>query len=223
MTTPQNPLLAAGQAYLRRWDAWLKDNPHHDKTAVALAMAKGELPPEPPPQAFSTRSDDFQNSPLALVYDAVANELRERDPAKKKRPFHHRVALWAAWESHKVAPGTEVVAGEYLAKLGLPKTQKEMAALLGVSPRALRQYAQDYGEFINTAKAMGVQRILAQYDLGVLHAMGQVATLPIPQATSERRLFWQMREMLPADKNDVTSDGKEIKGIQIVYADPDTA
>lgn len=151
---------------------------------------------------FDTKSDDFQNSPLALVYYAVANELRERDPVKKKRPFHHRVALWAAWESHRVAPGTEATAGEFFSMLGLPRTQRGMADLLGVSPRTLRQYSMDYSEFVATAREMGVQRVLAQYDLAALHALGQVASLPEPSAVPGMRLFLHMRGLLPAEKAD---------------------
>lgn len=203
MTTPTNPLLAAGQAYLRRWDAWLKENRHHDKTAVAEAMARGDLPPEPPPMLFDLDNEAFDGSPLAEVYYNVLNELVERDGGRRKKE-HHRIALWAAWESHRVSAVFDGSRFDLLTAVGLPKTQRAFAELVGVNPRTLRGYYAKYGEFVTTAQEMGVGRVLAGYDVAVLHATGASASIVDSRHSSDRRLFAQLRGWL-VEKHEVSS------------------
>ena len=168
--------------------------------------------------AFTVDSDAFQNSPLAEVYYVVRNELKEADAAKKKRAWHHRVALWVAWESHKIASIDEGTQGDLLQMVGLPKTQKEFAQVLGVSSRTLRNYAQDYSSYVETARATGVQRVLSRYDLHALHALGMMASLPSTQASSDRRTFFTMRGYL-TDKTDITTGGEKLPTPQIYIPD----
>jgi len=123
---------------------------------------------------FSTDSAAFNDSPLADVYYAVRNELRERDPAKKSRAAHHRIALWSAWEAHKTAKDNSGL--DLLKMVGLPGKQKEFAELLGVSARTIRKYQDEYAEFARTGQEMTFARLLGRYRLGAVEALGQVVT-----------------------------------------------
>jgi len=167
----------------------------------------------------STINDpEFEDSPLATVYYNVLNELiRERtgkeEAGGKGRLDERRVALWVAWESHRVAPILEDDTArriDVLTIVGLPKKQKEFATLLGVSARTIRNYAAKYGRFVSTAQEMGVQRVLSRYDLLALHALGLSAASPSYQHASDRRTFFTMRGFL-VDKQDITSGGEVIK------------
>ncbi len=158
-------------------------------------------------------SDEFENSPLATVYYNVLNELvtaRLGEGSTSKGSIHERrVALWVAWESHRIAPILEADNAQkidMLTMVGLPKKQKDFAALLGVSDRTIRYYAEKYGRFVSTAQEMGVQRVLSRYDLPVLHALGLSAATPDGRNASDRRTFFTMRGFL-VDKADITSGG----------------
>lgn len=162
-------------------------NPRAQQTAVAPAD-----PTAPPP--FDLNGDVFQDSPLAATYYHVLNEMKERDGRKKAA--HHRIALWVAWESHRVAATFEGEKFDLLAAVGLPKTQVAFAELVGVNPRTLRGYYAKYGHFVTTAQETAVSRVLAGYDIGVLHATGSSASVPDPRHASDRRLFAQLRGWL---------------------------
>ena len=165
---------------------------------------------------FDINSPIFDNSPLATIYHNVKNELKLKMTTKRPPKWHHNVALWVAWESHKVAPGAlNVGSGDLLKAVGLPAKQKDLAKLLGVDSRTIRNYAAKYGHFVETARADGVQRILSRYDLPALHALGVVATSPSGGIAAERKLFFQMRGMLPAEKIDANiannDDGRTVE------------
>lgn len=169
---------------------------------------------------------EFENSPLAVVYYNVLSELiRERTGEEEARGNgrinERRVALWVAWESHRVAPILEEDNAQRIDMLtivGLPKKQKDFAALLGVSSRTIRNYAEKYGRFVSTAQEMGVQRVLGRYDLLALHALGLSAANPAYQHSSDRRTFFTMRGFL-VEKQDITSGGKEIQPITTIRED----
>ena len=163
---------------------------------------------------FDLDSDTFQNSPMAEVYYAVRNELREDDGKKKSRSWHHRVALWVSWESHKIAAIDEGTQGDLLEMVGLPRTQKEFAQLIGVAPRTVRSYSLKHGGLVEMARTSGVQRVLGRYDLHALHALGMVASLPSPQAASDRRTFFTMRGFF-TEKKDVTLLGTDLSKLSL--------
>lgn len=168
-------------------------------------------------------SDAFEDSPLATVYYNVLNELTGKEKGRG-RIGQRRVALWVAWESHRVANITnEDFANanahkvDLLTMVGLPKTQKAFAELIGVSPRTLRNYAKKHGHFVSLAQEMGVQRVLSRYDLPALHALGLSASTPDSRHSSDRRIFFTMRGHL-VDKQDITSDGEKLE-VVVRYAD----
>ena len=212
----RSALLDAGRAYLDRWSKWLRQNPDADQTAVDAAMRRGDPPPETAP-AFDANSEAFNDSPLAAVYYNVRNELEERDPKKKKRKWHHNIAVWAAWAAHKTAKGSDGVS--LLRLVGLPETQKGLAEFLGVSDRTIRTYAADYGEFIGTAQTMTFNRLLADYRLDAVQALGQVATDKLhPQFAQSQRTFFTMTGDL-VDKQDITTGGEKIPPPNIYLPD----
>jgi len=170
--TLQDSILAAASAYARRWQEFLRTHPDYDQTAVNRAMERGELPPMVRDE-FGLDTAVFEDSPLSAVYYNVKNELKERNGGRSAAS-HHRVALWAAWEAHKTAKDNRGVS--LLRLVGLPETQKEFAAFLGVSDRTVRNYRDEYGEFVGTAQTMTFNRLLADYRLDAARALGEVAT-----------------------------------------------
>ncbi len=209
-------LMDAGRAYLERWSAWLRQNPDADQTAVDAAMRRGDPPPETTPD-FDVDTAVFNDSPLSTVYYNVRNELKERDPAGKSRAAHHRIALWAAWEAHKTAKDGRGVS--LLRLVGLPETQKAFAEFLGVSDRTVRNYRDEYGEFIGTAQTMTFNRLLADYRLDAARELGEVATDKThPQFAQSQRTFFTLTGDL-VDKQDITSGGKEIQPITVIRED----
>jgi len=156
------------------------------------------------------KDTEFEDSPLAMVYYNVLNELvterlGESEKERAGKVEERRVALWVAWESHRIAPileeGDNAQKIDMLTVVGLPKKQKDFAALLGVSARTIRNYAAKYGRFVSTAQEMGVQRVLSRYDLPALHALGTSAANANHQHSSDRRIFFTMRGML-VDKSE---------------------
>jgi len=160
---------------------------------------------------FDIESPTFQDSPLATAYYNIRAELRERDG--RSNASHHRIALWAAWEAHKTAQtddGTDL-----LSIVGLPKTQKEMAKIIGVSDRRLRTYAKQYSEYAIMAQDTAVNRLLMRYRLPALHALGRSAAGDSPQAPTDRRTFFTITGDL-VQKQDVTSGGEKINPITYI-------
>lgn len=166
---------------------------------------------------FSIKKPIFEDSPLADVYYAVRNELKERDPVKKSRAAHHRIALWAAWEAHRTAKDGSGL--DLLGMVGLPSKQKEFAELLGVSARTIRKYQNEYAEFARTGQEMTFSRLLGRYRLGAVEALGQVVTdLTHSQFAQSQRTFFTLTGDL-VDKQDITSGGDKIQPITTIRED----
>lgn len=119
-------------------------------------------------------SDNFRQSPLGYIYWCLRTEKHR-----------HEVAFWAAWYTHK----TNIA---LMKKLGLPKHQYELAALLGVSDRTIRNYHQKHGRLLETARAMMVDNVLAEYVPGALEAMGKMAKQVSAYGHADRRLLFEM-------------------------------
>ena len=224
MTTPTPPraggdrsaLLDAGRAYLDRWSKWLRQNPDADQAAVDAAMRRGDPPPETAP-AFDANSEAFNDSPLAAVYYNVKNELKDRNNGRSTAA-HHRIAVWAAWAAHKTAKGSDGVS--LLRLVGLPETQKGLAEFLGVSDRTIRTYAADYGEFIGTAQTMTFNRLLADYRLDAVQALGQVATdKGHPQFAQSQRTFFTMTKDLKTGPTGAEDDPVHVQQITVIRED----
>lgn len=198
-------LMDAGRAYLERWSAWLRQNPDADPAMVEAAMQRGDPPPEL--VGFDVDTAVFNDSPLSAVYYNVKNELKQRNNGRAAAS-HHRIALWAAWEAHKTAKDSHGVS--LLRLVGLPETQKAFAEFLGVSDRTVRNYREEYGEFVGTAQTMTFNRLLADYRLDAAQALGQVATDKAhPQFAQSQRTFFTLTGDL-VDKQDITSGGEKI-------------
>ncbi|MBX3056916.1 MAG: hypothetical protein KF770_10630 [Anaerolineae bacterium] len=119
-------------------------------------------------------SDNFRQSPLGYIYWCLRTEKHR-----------HEVALWAAWCAHKADKA-------WLAALGLPEHQYELAQLLGVSDRTIRNYHQKHGRLLETARAMMVEHVLADYVPSALRAMGEVAGKATNEGTADRRLLFEV-------------------------------
>lgn len=149
-------------------------------------------PQEPQEKAVAqwqgVKSDAFEMSSMSYAFHAVLYELRQRDPKNIHRKWHDNVALWAAWEGHKgYGKGKEL-----LEKLGLPKTQKGLAELMGINVRTLRGYARKHREIASIARAEGVDKILAEYEVEVLHTLGLMASFGSPKTAADRRLYMEV-------------------------------
>lgn len=221
MTTPPDraALLDAGKAYLERWSQWLRQYPDADPALVEAAMQRGDPPPDiAPVSEFGLDTAVFEDSPLAAVYYNVKNELKERDPAKKSRAAHHRVALWAAWEAHKTAKDSKGVS--LLALVGLPSKQKEFAEFLGVSDRTVRKYRNEYGEFTETAQTMTFDRLLADYRLDAVRELGEVVTdKGHPQFAQSQRTFFTMTKDLKTGASGTEDDPLHVQPIVAIRED----
>lgn len=211
MTTPPDraALLDAGKAYLERWSVWLRQHPDADTRLVEAAMQRGDPPPDVAPlNEFGLDTAVFEDSPLSTVYYNVKNELKERNNGRASST-HHRIALWAAWEAHKTAKDSKGVS--LLALVGLPEKQKEFAEFLGVSPRTIRNYSEEYGEFIETAQTMTFNRLLADYRLDAVRELGEVATDKMhPQFAQSQRTFFTLTKDF-VDRQDITTGGEKIE------------
>lgn len=218
MTTPpdRSALLDAARVFLDRWSKWTRENPDADQTAVDAAMRRGDPPPETAP-AFDANSEAFNDSPLAAVYYNVRNELKDRNSGRSTAA-HHRIAVWAAWAAHKTAKGSDGVS--LLRLVGLPETQKGLAEFLGVSDRTIRTYAADYGEFIGTAQTMTFNRLLADYRLDAVQALGQVATdKGHPQFAQSQRTFFTMTKDLKTGPTGAEDDPVHVQQITTIRED----
>jgi hypothetical protein len=178
-------------------------------------MRRGDPPPEL--VSFDVDTAVFNDSPLSAVYYNVKNELKQRNNGRAAAS-HHRIALWAAWEAHKTAKDSHGVS--LLRLVGLPETQKAFAEFLGVSDRTVRNYRDEYGEFVGTAQTMTFNRLLADYRLDAAQALGQVATDKAhPQFAQSQRTFFTLTGDL-VDKQDITSGGEKVQQITVTGGRP---
>lgn len=160
--------------------------------------------PSAEPPVFSIKSEAFEDSPLAEVYYNLINEIDD----KGKKMYSPNVALWAAWEAHRSA-ATVGRTKDWLKALGLPKTRKEFATLIGVSDRTIRKYARDNPELSRMAQNMSANRVLAEYRLPVLHALGKSASSADYKHAPDRRTFLTMTGDL-VDRQDITTGGESV-------------
>lgn len=166
---------------------------------------------KPKPVVFDASSEPFDNSPISTVYYNLRNEVNPRT----KKKYDHRIALWAAWESHKtVAVEGDNNPYDLLSAVGLPKTQKAFAELIGVSDRTIRKYRVNHSNLVEMAKHMGVGRILGRYDVNVLHALGQSASTPNFKHHADRKTFLTVQGYLVTqNKQDITTGGDKLTSI----------
>ena len=163
------------------------------------------------------RSDLTLDALVVLAPVGVALVRRSITAAERSRTSHHRIALWAAWEAHKTAKDSHGVS--LLRLVGLPETQKAFAEFLGVSDRTVRNYRDEYGEFVGTAQTMTFNRLLADYRLDAAQALGQVATDKAhPQFAQSQRTFFTLTGDL-VDKQDITSGGEKVQQITVIRED----
>lgn len=217
MTTDRAALMDAGRAYLERWSTWLRQNPDADPALVEAAMQRGDPPPEL--VDFGVDTAVFNDSPLAAVYYNVKNELKERSGGRSTAA-HHRIALWAAWAAHKTAKDGSGV--NLLRLVGLPTTQKGLAELLGVSDRTVRNYGEEYGEFIGTAQTMTFNRLLADYRLDAVRSLGEVVTDKThPQFAQSQRTFFTMTKDLKTGPTGAEDDPVHVQQITVIREDRD--
>jgi hypothetical protein len=184
MTTPDRAaLLAAGKAYLDRWSTWLEANPGASEADIDAAMQRGDPPPDASPvdeTAVTTWADSY---PAAhRVYWQIRASLQERDG--RSRAHHHRIAVLAIHDAFPSRPDR--------ARLGLPATALELAALLGVTDRVLRKYKVDYAAIFNTTRATIRDTFLSVYYGRVFEALGETAATQGRDGAADRRLFVQL-------------------------------
>lgn len=214
--TDRPALLDAGRAYLERWSNWLRQHPEADTAVVEAAMRRGDPPPETAP-AFDANSEAFNDSPLAAVYYNVRNELKDRNNGRSAAA-HHRIAVWAAWAAHKTTKDSDGVS--LLRLVGLPETQKGLAEFLGISDRTIRKYQTDYAEFVGTAQTMTFNRLLADYRLDAVQALGQVATdTGHPQFAQSQRTFFTMTKDLKTGASGTEDDPVHVQPIVAIRED----
>lgn len=168
---------------------------------------------------FDMDSAEFHDSPLAVSYYNVLNELSIAENAPKGKDAQHRIALWAAWYAHKIdRTNDNLTRGALLSILGLPKTQKAMAEFLGVSDRTLRTYARKYKQYAEMAREQTVRQLLEEYRLPAIHAMGQSAATPAAGHHSDRKMLLTMTGDFK-ERVDVTSDNERLVSVaEIVRA-----
>ena len=151
MTTSPNPLLAAGQAYLRRWNAWLKENPHHDKTAVALAMAKGD----PPPDGVQESKEERYTGRKAEVAARFGSVITKLSPLQRRFVVEllSQNGRNSVTEAYRAAGGTSKHA---------PQAAHQVRWSDGVV-EAIEWYFQQQGMTVNELVARMSQQARAEY------------------------------------------------------------
>lgn len=199
MTTKQ-ALENAGRAYLSQWLAYLRSNPDADESFVEDALSRGELPPGHDVIGRTENNIELweKTHPVAYqIYWALRDALEDQDG--KKKGHHHRVALLAIHDSF--SSKTE------RARLQLPATTLELAALLGVSARTMRTYRHSYPTLFATTQNTMQQAFIKHYYGRVYETMGESAiTLEGRHSGSDRRLFVQLAGDL-VDRSEISGPG----------------
>jgi hypothetical protein len=166
------------------------------------------LPPAAPPPSRPSRLDGafvdgepFTDSPLAIVYYGLRGE-----------GYVHNVALWAAWIAHPDKTLRQ--------QLGLPDTQKEFAAGLGVSPRTIRKYPHKHPALVSHAHNLIMNSVLSDYLPGALKQMGESASqIAGSGGHQDRRLLFEMLGVYaPKVKQELTGkDGEPLPPAVQIY------
>lgn len=187
--TDRAALLDAGRAYLERWSAWLRENPDADAGMVQSRMSQGEPPPDIavlPTDSNAVTAWAAAHPAAYRVYWLVRAALEDKDG--KTRATHHRVAILLIHDAFGSKPER--------ARLGLPATALELASMLGVTDRALRQYRYRYASIFGVARAMLKEAFITHYYGQVFEALGETALRLGPQGAADRRLFMQLANEL---------------------------
>ena len=194
MTTPDkttlvdayNPkqLASYGVTYVKRWTAWMQAHPDADPARIAALMAQGEPPPDTAVSADLAAVSQWQEShPVASeIYWVIRSALVEADGGK--RSHHHRAAVYFIHNSFPSKPER--------ARLGLPITALELAELLGVGDKTLRNYRDNYPEIFSATQQTMQQSFLRHYYGRVYEALGETAIIIGKEGTADRRLFAQI-------------------------------
>jgi len=204
--TDRSALLDAGRNYLARWSLYLADHPDADDTAVSAAMQRGDPPPDTAAAADEATIAAWESSfPAAhRLYWIARAALQDGDPQKRVRTYHHRVALLTIHDAFPSKPER--------ARLGLPATVKELAALLGVTDRSMRAYRTQYSDIFGATLKTMETVFLDQYYGRVMEALGETAATIGREGAHDRVTFLKMRKVL-VDRTDVTSDNRPIQYI----------
>lgn len=200
--TDRAALLDAGRAYLERWSTWLKDHPNADETAVTQAMQRGDPPPDTTePQADETAVSAWESThPAAYrIYWTIRAAMESQDG--RKLATHHRAALLAIHESFPSKTDRQ--------RLGLPSTILELADMLGVSDRALRNAREKYQAIFATTQATISTSFIGTYYSRVYEAIGETAVIVGKEGHADRKLFVQLAGDL-VERADVTSGGEKL-------------
>jgi hypothetical protein len=146
-----------------------------------------------PPTAETAVSAWETSYPIAhRVYWHIRTALQESDG--RARAHHHRVAVLAIHEPFPGKPDR--------ARLGLPATAKELAGLLGVSDRALRNYRTTYRNTFETTRATVREAFIGGYYGRVFEALGETAATIGRDGAADRQLFMKLAGDL-VDKSEV--------------------
>jgi hypothetical protein len=144
---------------------------------------------------IDTENERFNQSPLGFTYWCLRGEK-----------YAHNVALWAAWYAHKADK-------ELMQALGLPVHQYELAEILGVTDRTLRNYRKKYSRAIETAGAMMVDGLLRKYVPGALDAMGEMAGKKESAGYNDRRLLFEMANLYTPKQKQVIDLGVDLTSL----------
>lgn len=178
------------------------------KAVIVTRRDDATLPPAAEPtadeSAISAWADDY---PAAhRVYWTLRAALEETDGGN--RAHHHRVAILAIHDAF----GSKIER----ARLRLPATALELAALLGVTDRVLRKYRVRYQSVFETTRATVRESFIAGYYGRVMEQLGEsAATIPGKDGSADRRLFIQLAGDL-VERVDATSKGEKLESV-VVY------
>lgn len=139
------------------------------------------------------------------LYWILRAAMEEQDGRCNKR--QHDAAVFAVHESFPGKPER--------ARLGLPPTTEELADLLGISSRHLRNHRQRYAEIFETTRQTLRESFLSSYYGAVYEALGQTAATVGREGAADRRLFVQLTGDL-VERADLTSDGERIEA-PVIY------
>lgn len=142
------------------------------------------------------------------VYWTIRAAMEAQDG--KKKATHHRAAILAIHESFPSKDERD--------RLGLPGTILELADMLGVSDRALRNARDKYRTIFNTTQATISSSFIGAYYSRVYEAIGETAVMVGRDGHADRKLFVQLAGDL-TEKVDMTSGGEKIEAPVIYIPD----
>lgn len=175
---------------------------------IAQAMQRGD----PPPDGTAATVEETAVAQWEAAYPAafriywtIRAAMEEEDGSRKAA--HHRAALLCIHDAFPSKPDRR--------RLGLPDTILELAALLGVSDRVMRNYRSKYAAVFATTYQTVRKSFLDVYYGRSLEAMGETAAMVGREGNADRRLLFDMRGDL-VGRVDMTSGGERIEA-PVVY------